>query len=166
MNSFEVMCKVAIREAWSPSGFRCYPCCHELVVRALPLLVRGYVPDTPEWDIAMRLERPEGDQHRLSKLDQDALSLLLSKASPKRIAARDASGRWRDYLAMGVKYTEEIERTTGRLTRAWVPQLLTLAVPGSRAANNLEALQQSLLEGDGRPPRLSPEDILAIAGGE
>jgi|GEM_PF-6523927 len=120
MNRFEAFC------AMTPTGvgYGCFPCCHEASVRAYPLLIRGYSPRTPEWEAAAAIEvEAPGERFRLSILDQDALSLLMASANLGRIVRRSRHGQWRDHLAMGLRYTCEIERSTGRLTRAWVPQL-------------------------------------------
>ena len=161
MNNFEVMCRVAARESWSPNGYGCAPCCHERVVGAFPLLIRGYVPGTPAWEAATRLHHPGGDAFSLSMLDQDALSRLLAGVSIARVKASDSTGRWRDILAIGLLHTVDVERESLRVTCAWHPQLLDIRASRMPVPGEPDNGRREWRVGLELVP-LRPEDILSI----
>lgn len=139
----------------------CGPCGHGLVLRVVPLLVRGFEPGSYDWE-RLHSTLPDVDWRTgLGPLDRDAVLVALESLRLERLDELVPARYWAHTIAILMEQVVELESKSGRLTRALTPQLLAMVGEEGAAGSRLRHII-SLVDGVSGV-RLMPQDVLDAA---
>jgi len=144
-NAFIALCELASKEEWC-WNLMCTTCGLQDLRLSFKEIIRGNHPDSENWimhkygyETVNRYESYISWLHGIewSLESQIKLAEIFATASLKQISKLARFPDWLGYMGVVLSSTEEEEKKSRTLTKAWAPQLLEMVEPESYAKERL-----------------------------